>query len=74
MNEPTTRQPVEHASGNVLAERVAQLARLFPEAVSEGKIDFDKLRAALGDAVVGPERFYFTWAGKQSGSLPLQVV
>jgi hypothetical protein len=45
------RQPVEHTPAPVLAEQTAKLRRLFPNAISEGKIDFDKLRATLGDAI-----------------------
>jgi adenine-specific DNA-methyltransferase len=56
--------PVARESADPNADRVAELRRLFPEAVSEGRVDFDKLRAALGDAVAFPERFLFTWAGR----------
>ncbi|HUF38996.1 MAG TPA: hypothetical protein VMN57_10765 [Anaerolineales bacterium] len=47
-------------------DRLRALKELIPEAFSEGKIDFDKLRAALGDLVEGsPERYTFGWAGKR---------
>jgi adenine-specific DNA-methyltransferase len=60
-----TSEPVAAESGDVLAERVARLRKLFPEAFAEGRIDFDRLRAALGAAAEsGPGRFSFTWAGK----------
>ncbi|MBM4084826.1 MAG: site-specific DNA-methyltransferase, partial [Planctomycetes bacterium] len=53
-------------SANLLAEQVAKLRELFPEAVTEGKVDFEKLRATLGDAVDDrPERYSFTWAGRR---------
>lgn len=39
--------------------------RILPEAFAENKIDFDKLRAVLGDSVVqGSDKFSFSWAGK----------
>ncbi|MGE0186143.1 MAG: site-specific DNA-methyltransferase [Hyphomonadaceae bacterium] len=46
--------------------RRADLARLFPEARTEGgKIDFNVLRQLLGDAVdAGKERYGLTWPGK----------
>ena len=61
-------------SGDVLAEQIAKLQRLFPETVSEGKIDWDKLRSTLGDAVTtAPERFSFTWSGKSEAIQLLQT-
>ncbi|MGH7169894.1 MAG: site-specific DNA-methyltransferase, partial [Gemmataceae bacterium] len=41
---------------------------------TEGKVDFDKLRATLGQNVAaGPERFSFTWAGKSEAVALLQT-
>ena len=46
-------------------ERLAQLRVLFPEAFGEDGIDFDELRAALGDELDDRrERYTFSWAGK----------
>ncbi len=54
--------------------RLQALREHFPEAFAEGKIDFDKLRAALGDTVDGhPERYSFTWAGKHDAIRLLQA-
>ena len=40
------------------AEQIAQLRAIFPEVVTEGKIDVEKLLAALGDdADTRPERY-----------------
>lgn len=49
-----------------LAEHnIEALKRLFPEAVTEGKIDFDKLKLVLGEAAeTRKEKFEFTWHGK----------
>lgn len=46
--------------------RLRELLRLFPEAVTEGgKIDFGRLKLALGDSVAtGKERYGLTWPGK----------
>jgi adenine-specific DNA-methyltransferase len=68
------RQPVERTCPGVAAQRLANLRQLFPEAFSEGKVDFDKLRTTLGQAVAsGPERFSFTWAGKSEAIAMLQT-
>ena len=47
-------------------DKKAELARLFPEVRTEGgKIDFDRLRLILGEAVdVGRERYGLNWPGK----------
>ena len=44
-----TTEKVADTSGDVLADQVARLRGLFPEVFAEGKIDFDKLRATLGE-------------------------
>ena len=53
-------------SHDIAADKTAELFRLFPEARTEdGKIDFDRLRLALGETVdVGKERFGLNWPGK----------
>jgi adenine-specific DNA-methyltransferase len=46
-------------------DRLATMRVAFPEATSDGKIDFDALRRSLGDWVdPGLERFGLTWPGK----------
>ena len=53
-------------SAEVLAENVAQLKTLFPEAVTEGKIDLDVLKQLLGGAVDEREEKYgLNWHGKR---------
>jgi adenine-specific DNA-methyltransferase len=53
-------------SHDVAADRRAELLRVFPEIRTEGgKLDFDRLRAVLGEAVdVGKERYGLNWPGK----------
>lgn len=69
-----TKSPVPTTSTDPNAARIAELKQLFPEAFSEGKIDFDKLRATLGDHIDdGPERYSFTWAGKRDAIRLLQT-
>lgn len=44
---------------------INKIKELFPEAVEEGKINFDMLRAFLGDEVDDSrEKYQFTWNGK----------
>ena len=61
-------------SGDPGAARLEALRELYPEAFSEGRLDPDKFRAALGDdADDRPERYAFTWAGKRDAIRVLQV-
>ncbi len=67
-------KPVERQSVDLVKENIARLKELFPEAVSEGKVDFEKLKATLGEIVDDrPERYSFTWAGKRDAIRLLQV-
>ena len=53
------------ASADVTAEHIDALKALFPECVTEGKVDFDILRELLGDEIEErPERYSFNWNGK----------
>ena len=64
MDTPFT--PMNGTSKDLVAERLAQLQTLIPEAFSGGKIDFEALRGALGDAVDSSKEHYrFTWNGKE---------
>jgi adenine-specific DNA-methyltransferase len=50
---------------DIVAENITKLKALFPEAVTEGKIDFDVLKEMLGEYVDDrDERYSFTWNGK----------
>jgi len=67
-------QPVERETPDVNRERVDSLVQLFPECVTEGKIDLDKLRLALGEEIDDrPERYTFSWAGKRDAIRVLQA-
>ena len=56
----------ETRSADVVAENAAQLKALFPDAFTEGKIDFDVLRQILGDVVDdGEEKYGLNWHGKR---------
>lgn len=63
-----TRDDEAAGSGNMVAGNVARLKALFPEIVTDGKVDFDVLRELLGDEVEeGEERYGLNWKGKRSG-------
>jgi adenine-specific DNA-methyltransferase len=67
-------EPVAATSPDLVAERIAQLRELFPDVLSEGKVDVEKLRAALGEiADDRPERYSFSWAGKRDAIRLLQT-
>jgi adenine-specific DNA-methyltransferase len=62
----TQPEPFDLHSQDIAAARRAALLRLLPEIhTAEGKIDFERLKLALGEAVeVGKERYGLTWPGK----------
>jgi len=50
-----------------------KLKELFPEAISEGKVDWEKLKATLGeDITFSNERYVLNWAGKSDAFKVLQ--
>ena len=72
MTVPDTKIPL--TSQTPLDARLQALETLIPEAFSEGRIDFDKLRSALGDVVeTSPERYGLSWAGKTEAVRAVQI-
>jgi adenine-specific DNA-methyltransferase len=65
-NEAVSPERLELESMDILGQQKERLREIFPEAVTEGgKVDFDKLRRILGEAVdEGKERYGLNWAGK----------
>ena len=54
------------ASLDIVGENIQTLKTIFPEAFTEGKVDFDVLRQLLGDAVdEGEEKYGLNWHGKK---------
>ena len=61
-----TAEDPESRSSDPVADNIARLARLFPDAFTEGKVDFTVLRELLGDAVdEGEEKYGLSWHGKR---------
>lgn len=47
-------------------DNIDKLKQLFPEIVTDGKIDFEKLQVILGKEIDdAPDRYNFTWHGKK---------
>lgn len=56
---------LEGTSLDITKMNIEKLKELFPNVVTEGKIDFDVLKAVLGEEVDdSKEKYQFTWKGK----------
>lgn len=65
MKKLTTSDPETH-SPDIVAENVEQLKALFPDSITEGRIDFEVLKQLLGAAVDEREEKYgLNWHGKR---------
>jgi adenine-specific DNA-methyltransferase len=66
---------VTKTTPDVTADQVARLREIFPECVTEGRVDFERLRATLGDldALSGEETYSFTWAGRADAFRAIQT-
>ena len=59
---------------NITEEKLARLRELLPQAFSEGKVDWEKLRIALGEeGEFSDERYHLNWAGKTDAFRSLQA-
>ena len=55
-------------------EKLEQLRKILPEAFTEGKIDWEKLKASLGEDInFSNERYVLNWAGKSDAFKALQT-
>jgi adenine-specific DNA-methyltransferase len=73
-----TEEAIEYVAKttpDLTRQQIERLEQIFPECISEGKVDFDLLRATLGDAgaLAGDQAYTFTWAGKQDAFQAIQV-
>jgi adenine-specific DNA-methyltransferase len=58
---------------NITEEKLSRLKEILPEAFTENKIDWEKLKAALGDDIeFKNERYVLNWAGKSDAFRSLQ--
>ena len=59
---------------NITEEKLKKLREILPEAFTEDKIDWDKLKAALGEDIeFKNERYVLNWAGKSEAFRVLQT-
>lgn len=69
MSSKQITRKAERTSLDLKAEQIKKLKRCFPEVVADSKINFEMLKAVLGEEVDSSvEKFSFTWAGK-SGAI-----
>lgn len=71
---PPVIPPMDSTSTNIVADNINKLKELFPEAFTEGKVDFDALKEVLGEYIDGrDERYSFTWNGKSKARMIAQT-
>lgn len=64
--ERLTLNDPESKSADIVAENLEALKNLFPEAFTEGKVDFEVLKQLLGGVVEdSEERYGLNWHGKR---------
>ena len=52
-------------SKDIISDNISKLKEIFPEVITEDKIDFDTLKEILGENIDdSKERYSFTWPGK----------
>ena len=66
MMEKTVAGDPETRSADVVADNLDRMKALFPEAFTEGRVDFEVLRQILGDSVdASEEKYGLNWHGKR---------
>lgn len=68
------KNKISGESLNIVNNQLEKLKFAFPEAVTEGKIDWEKLQATLGKENIEflNERYVLNWAGKAEAFKVLQ--
>ena len=52
-------------SKDIVSDNISKIKEIFPEVITEGKIDFKKLELILGEDIDDSrEKYSFTWPGK----------
>lgn len=70
----TDESKLSLTSSDVTAELVAQLREIAPQVFTEGGVDFDKLKATLGENIVPKdERYGLSWSGKSEAFRNVQI-
>jgi len=64
---------IDGNSLDVKQVKIDELKQLFPEMLTEGKIDFERLKCFLADEInTKPDRYELSWAGKQAARREIQ--
>ena len=59
---------------NIAKDKFEHLKSILPEVFTEGKLDLEKLRLALGEDInIQDERYILNWAGKSDAFRVLQT-
>ena len=59
---------------NITEEKLQKLKEIFPEAFTENKIDWEKLKSTFGDEInFSDERYVLNWAGKSDAFRAIQT-
>lgn len=70
----TDRNKLPLTSMDVTAEVLAQLREIAPQIFTEDRVDFDKLKATLGENIIPKdERYGLSWAGKSEAFRNVQI-
>ncbi len=74
MNKESRKETPEAQSLTPQEVKLQELREILPEAFSEGKVDWEKLKAALGEDInFSNERYVLNWAGKSEAFKVLQT-
>ena len=66
---------LEGRSMDIVQDNIEKLKEIFPEAFTEGKVDFTVLKHLLGEKIEeSKERYSFTWKGKTEARQVAQQV
>ncbi|SGZ88924.1 hypothetical protein BTHERMOSOX_1249 [Bathymodiolus thermophilus thioautotrophic gill symbiont] len=63
---------IKTTSKDIFADELKKFSQIFPQFISEGKVDFDALQAFLADKDAladEKDKYTFTWAGKKQSFL-----
>lgn len=54
-------------SKDIVEDNISKISELFPDCISEGKIDFDMLKQELSNDIIddGKEKYQLSWVGKK---------
>ena len=65
---------MQGTSSDIKQEQMEKLKAVFPEIVSEEKINWEKLKLTLGEDIdIENERYVLSWAGKSDAFRAIQT-